>query len=370
MIAQKHLPEEPDSSTQHAKKRRRTSFAGSLHHSFAELVSGSKSKWGRLQDIERKRRALLKRTDEGTFKIIFSIQGTFWRILVRTTLLWVTVAIFVLVRLESLWGPRWAVPPMDASHVGVVGGIVTFLLVYFHIQYSNRFDRLYSNSSACQGRIFDLSLLARSTLPKDRATRLMRYMNAAHILGYVGLSPEVYSMDDCFYHLNKKYKLLTQKEFDRLREVGTGKGRGSAMYREALSWCVMDIHDALRCGVIGEYSSILFLNNIMTFRSKFGNMYDLDDQPIMFFYIHFIHFLSAVYLPLLAVFVAHQVSPYNHWMSDAVGLIAVVLQGIFVIGIRVLAQIMQHPYGDELENLSVLTYIDLAYFGSMRVLNS
>lgn len=98
--------------------------------------------------------------------------------------------------------------------------------------------------------------------------------------------------------------------------------------------------------------------------------YDLDDQPILFFYIHFIHFLSALYLPLLALFVAHQVGSYGHWMSDLVGFMAVVFQAIFVIGIRVLAQIMQHPYGGELENLSVLTYIEVAIQGSMRVLSS
>lgn len=108
----------------------------------------------------------------------------------------------------------------------------------------------------------------------------------------------------------------------------------------------------------------------MEFRARFGNMYDMDDQPILFFYIHFIHFLSAVYLPLLAFFVAYQVALYDHWMSDVVGLVAVILQGIFVIGIRVLAQLMQHPYGGELENLSVLTYVEVAWAGSMRALYS
>lgn len=342
----------------------------SLRHSIVKLVSGeSKSNWGRLQDIEKKRRALLKRTDESAHKILFSVQGTFWKIVIRTPLVWVTVAIFVLVRLASLWD-HMSLPPVETSHVGVVGGLITFFLVFFHIQYSNRFDKLYLDSTALQGRIFDMSLLARSTLPTDRAMRLIRYLNAAHIAGYVGLSPKVYSMDDCFFHLNKKYQLLTDAEFCRLREIGMGEGCGSAIHREALAWCAVEVQDALRAGIIGEYTSVLFHEKIMSMRGSFANMFDLDDQPILFFYIHFIHFLSAVYLPLLAFVVAHQVTSYQHWMSDVVGLAAVVLQGIFIVGIRVLAQIMQHPYGDELENLSVLTYIDVAYFGSIRLLNS
>jgi hypothetical protein len=96
----------------------------------------------------------------------------------------------------------------------------------------------------------------------------------------------------------------------------------------------------------------------------------LDDQPILFFYVHFIHFLSAVYLPLLAFFVANQMTSYGHWTGDVIGLVVVVLQGIFVIGIRVFAQMMQRPFGGELENLSVLTYLKFVYEGSMRVLKS
>ena len=61
---------------------------------------------------------------------------------------------------------------------------------------------------------------------------------------------------------------------------------------------------------------------------------------------------------------------YGHWTGDVIGLVVVVLQGIFVIGIRVFAQMMQRPFGGELENLSVLTYIKFVYEESMRVLKS
>jgi hypothetical protein len=59
-------------------------------------------------------------------------------------------------------------------------------------------------------------------------------------------------------------------------------------------------------------------------------------------------------------------------MSDGVvGFMAVVFQAIFVNGIRrLLIQTMQHPYCGELEKLSVLTCIEVAIQGSMRVLSS
>jgi hypothetical protein len=110
---------------------------------------------------------------------------------------------YVVVRLVSIWGMR-SLPPVETSHVGVVGGLITFFLVYFHVQCSNRFGGLFLDSATIQGRLFDLSLPPRSGLPLERATRLIRYTNAAHIAGYVGLSPQTYSMDGFFYHLNQK----------------------------------------------------------------------------------------------------------------------------------------------------------------------
>ena len=334
------------------------------------LDSGSNDStknWVKLQETERKRRALLKRTDESSYRILFSYEGTFWVILVRSALLWITVAVYILARLLAPLD-RWSLPPVEASHVGIVGTLITFFLVYFHIQYSNRFDQLFMQCMACQGRIFDLSLLAKTTLTLERATRLICYLNAAHIVAFAGVSPQVYSIDDVFYHLNEKWQLLTPEELARLRDIGMLDG--SAMYREALTWCMMEVHDAHKCGLIGEYSSVLFQEKILSFRGAFATIYDLDDQPILFYYIHFIHFLSAVYLPLLAFFVANQVTSYGHWTGDVIGLVVVVLQGIFVIGIRVFAQMMQRPFGGELENLSVLTYLKFVYEGSMRVLKS
>ena len=222
----------------------------------------STKNWVKLKETERKRRALLKRTDESSYRILFSYEGTFWIILVRSALLWITVAVYILVRLLASCN-LWSLPPLEASqvdilaiHVGIVCTLITFFLVYFHLQYSNRFDQLYMQCVACQGRIFDLSLFAKTTLPLKRATRLIRYLNAAHIVAYAGVSPQVYSIDDVFSHLNVKWQLLTPKELARLRHIGMVEG--SAMYREALTWCMLEVHDAHKCGLIGEHSSVLF----------------------------------------------------------------------------------------------------------------
>jgi hypothetical protein len=113
---------------------------------------------------------------------------------------------------------------------------------------------------------------------------------------------------------------------------------------------MMEAHDAVKYGLIGEYTAVLFQNRSWPFALTSATLYDMDSQSILFFYIHF---LSAVYLPLLALFVAQQVTSYGHWLSDVVGLVVVMLQAIFVIGIRVLAQVMHNPLG---ENWGIYPY--------------
>jgi hypothetical protein len=47
---------------------------------------------------------------------------------------------------------------------------------------------------------------------------LIRYLNAAHVLGYCGLSHS-YGENNTFHPINEKEKLLTRWEVDRIQEV-------------------------------------------------------------------------------------------------------------------------------------------------------
>ena len=354
-------------------RKRSSSFSSFASLSLFESKNAEKN-WEKLNELEKNRRRLLRKTDKSSLRILFSYEGTFWKIMLGNPILWFCIVIYVGVRLFDNWGVP--VPRIEGGQVSAVGALMTFFIVYFHVQYSNRFDMLYLSSTACQGRIFDVSLIAKASLPFNRAVRLLRYMNAAHAAAYVGLS-ETYSTDEFFATLNKKFCLLTSQEFERLKDIDSG-GYGGSTCREAIAWCMLDVNDALCAGCISEYTAQDLRQKLMDFRGSIATMYDLDDQPILFFYIHFIHFLSAVYLPLLSLSVASAVGSNNEeqdasagvqWACDILGLVVVLLQSIFVIGIRVLAQKMRDPYGDELEDLSVLTYVIDAYHGSMRVLN-
>ena len=130
--------------------------------------------------------------------------------------------------------------------------------------------------------------------------------------------------------------------------------------KELVTWCNQDVAQARKDGHIDSYQEKLMHEKILDFRAAMDGMYDYTDQPPHFFYIHFLVLLSALYLPLFAIDTAYTGS----WGEDkSIGLdilqgIIVFLQCIFVVGLRSLGTKMIDPYGDDLEDLSVINYVE------------
>ena len=84
------------------------------------------------------------------------------------------------------------------------------------------------------------------------------------------------------------------------------------------------------------------------------------DQPPHFFYVHFLCWLSAIYLPIFAIDNAYAAGTGDGsvWEIEVLNLVIVFLQCVFVIGLRSLGQKMVDPFGHDYEDLSVLTYIE------------
>merc|ERR1712194_504760 len=101
-------------------------------------------------------------------------------------------------------------------------------------------------------------------------------------------------------------------------------------------------------------------------------IYDYTDQPPHFFYVHFLALLSAVYLPLFAIDTAYGAGwgEEARLVTDAINGIIVLLQCIFVVGLRSLGTKMVDPYGDDYEDLSVILYIESTLDNCAAIMNS
>ena len=196
-------------------------------------------RWEELQRLEKKRRAILVRVEEPTWKVLTHWDGTVLRILCTNPLLYITMAIFVVFRI----GAREVtfLGETTGDSMTVLGGFLSFFLVFYVNQNHKRFFGLYNDSMACKGRIFDVASLAVTTLPYAQAYRLVRYMNAAHAAGYVGLS-EIYPSGSYFDRIDADLGLLTQEERQRLNDINLDMG--GSCNREIIVWCMNEIQTA------------------------------------------------------------------------------------------------------------------------------
>lgn len=82
--------------------------------------------------------------------------------------------------------------------------------------------------------------------------------------------------------------------------------------------------------------------------------------------------MSAFYLPLFAIDNAYSTGwgAETDYGVEVLNGIIVFLQCVFVIGLRLLGQKMVDPYGDDLEDLSVKTYVETTLINCNIILNT
>lgn len=199
-------------------------------------------RWEELQDIEKRRREILLRVEDPMHVILTRWDGTVMQILATDKLFWFTMILYVGIRVLAHYDhlpPGMAEFPSDS--ITVLGGFLSFFLVFWVNQSHSRYFGLYGNSMGCKGHIFNSSILAVTSLPYAQASRLIRYLNAAHAAGYVGLNT-VYPSGSFFNHINQSMGLLTEQERARLDAIDLDKG--GSCYREILVWCMNEVESS------------------------------------------------------------------------------------------------------------------------------
>jgi predicted membrane chloride channel (bestrophin family) len=337
--------------------------------------------WEELQLIERRRRAILRRSDLPYFNILLSVEGTCLREISRDWLLWLTMTVFVLVHLDAWYLGSGALSSVSRQlgrlNIDIIGGFLSFFLVLFVNQSNARFQEMYRESMAMIKRIHDVASIVRQVLPEAQGKRIVRYMNAAHGAAYVGLNG-TYTKSNFFQKQNTQYAWLTttgsNAEMEHIQAFDMDRCLGPAACHELTEWCLHDVDTACKNNLCKEKDAGALRDKLTQFRCSVDVIYDYCDQPIHFFHIHFLCLLSALYLPLFAVTQAAKAGSLSlsnngdgHWMSDLVSGLIVFLQAIFVIGLKMLGRKMIDPYGSDLEDLSVLHYIDTAWQRSQGV---
>mmetsp|Transcript_34880 Transcript_34880/g.74394 ORF Transcript_34880/g.74394 Transcript_34880/m.74394 type:complete len:388 (-) Transcript_34880:75-1238(-) len=329
-----------------------------------------------LQFIEKQRRDILLRAELPFWRILIFWSGTCLREISTDVLVWITLAIYATIRIHanSVYDVPDYVDLFEESNISILGGFLSFFLVFFVNQTNSRFLEMYGFSKAASGRVQDVAGLARAQLPPEIGDAIVRHLNAAQIAGYVGLNAigqgSPYSRNHFFDVYDEQYKLLTPEE-RKMIEHHDMNNSGLCM-KELCTWCQVEVAEAREAAHLNDYQERLLHERILAFRAAMDGMYDYTDQPPHFFYIHFVDLLSALYLPLFAINTAYSAGwgKECYLGLDVLNGLIVLLQCIFVVGLRSLGTKMIDPYGDDLVDLSVILYVEATLEICDTIMNS
>lgn len=251
--------------------------------------------------------------------------------------------------------------------VTAVCSITSFLLVFYTNQVYSRYIGMFWLTNALQGRMLDVCLMIQSFLSIPEALRIYRYLNAAHILGYIGCT-KTYTEDNLFVPFNEKYQLLTEMEFRRVKDIGL---TGGSAYREILNWLLRHVQDLYKQKKISDMDKYILLDKVTAFRTAFGQLYDYQDNPIPFIYVNFTYWVSVLYPALFSVAIAMSHSATDLiWPYELIALLTVFVNTAFATGVRIIACKLLDPLGHDSEDFNLYHYISFITLASIRQLHS
>lgn len=317
-----------------------------------------------LIQMNKNRRALLTRVKRfNVGNITTSVYGTVLPNIASAPTTWYIIILYVGLRiLIQRTDPSVRaieLPVINTTLVSIIGGFLSFFLVFFVSQAYSRLNQQYDAAMKCKEGISVITYFSRVSLSPCDAWRLWRYMQASHVLGFCGLS-RIYTEANVFDVFNEKYKLLTPDETSRVKEIGVNSG--SAHYKEVTAWALELLYE--QCNIqrqlkMDDKTMQVMMRELMTMQSAMNILYNFADQPIPFVYAHLLSFLTVFYLPLVTYTVAiYLPTGSKYHFPDILGGFIVFLVVIFVVGTREIGRMMLCPFEDNPSDLSVLHFLD------------
>ena len=85
--------------------------------------------------------------------------------------------------------------------------------------------------------------------------------------------------------MNEKCRFLSDKELDRITQINMNVG--GSVYRELTTWCMSEIYQLQKLELLDQRTACQLRELVCKLRGYLGALYDYDDQPVHFFYVHF-----------------------------------------------------------------------------------
>jgi len=308
-------------------------------------------------DQRRKKVSCLQ--DNKGWRTIFSLHGSVVPHVMSDPLFLLCFFGFVVARLVFYISGAEYDEDADFRGVHLLGTAVTFFLVFYSGHSYSRFQAQYFHAQDAGGALHLFTMYAKAFLPRARALRLVRHINAAHVAGYVGLS-EMYTIDNCLRGFNNRFKVLTTDEMAQLEATNFDASCSPAGMSLAVEWVLMGLRDAAAAGELTDLRLQELTAKAMKVKASLNRLFHYRSQPIPYFYVHLAVLLGYVYLPLVAYMLAvaaksHEEFAYGFIWEFQNGF-SVFFKCVVVLGLRETARIMSDPFGSDLYDMPSLTW--------------
>ena len=356
-----------------------------------QLASPTKGKGGPAPDmniltrylvLDKARMKLLdgELFDEHKWAYCFQCSGTVCPSVLVDFRLWLCVLAFIVPFAKSLSQSAGLSSPLldtldtsiqsavpDMSLISALGALLFFFVVFFNGQNFSRFFKAYEMCCACKGAILDQANCCKAILGKHHSNAgldVIRYMNAAHVIGYIGLSEEydAYFLDP----FNHDHKLLTPEEMKVVHTLNTDDPSGHS-YREVLRWALTALSTCsgpdIGAKAVDAPLAAELRGRINDLRREMGGLYNLRNQPVLFAYFQVLTRMITFYLPIFWFTVAGNYQ--NQWVFAAIVAFLITLG---LLGLLKTASWMSDPFGAQVTDLPVYNFISSAASGSRRLM--
>ena len=309
-----------------------------------------------LIQLENRKESLIKSSYLGHISLLLSWRSTVLSFVLFDIQFWFSIFLYLLFR----YGIKTTLLPVNS--IAIIVGFISFVLTFFLNNVLHRYFTMYENCMNCQGSIYNIAYMVRNLLPEEEAIIITKYSITAYMLGFIGLSP-VYDLDNLLLPINNKYQLLNDAQISKLELIGL-KESGSS-FREVICWIMSIVENQVQLKQLSELRSIELVNKILILRASINALFNIKALPIPFVYVNYVYFISFLYLPIFAVLVAENF-PFDSKV-EIIGILCVVLNCTFVIGVREISFRLNDPFGSDEEDFSVVSFILRTADGTLRL---
>eukprot|EP00935_MAST-01C_sp_MAST-1C-sp1_P001835 g1835.t1 len=285
-----------------------------------------------IKELDRRRQAVL--TEGKNRSMVGSglrITGTLLPDVIVHPVFWAAIAGWVggiLVGAEEDLSEDFVV---DFDMLFGVGAFLAFFTIFHLCECYRRWQETFDHAMNAILSLKSATLVLAACVKDGNAkyaTDIVRYLNSAHLLSYVGVSDE-YTVA-LFREYNQEQNLLSHAEAQQVEALDPE--HGSAATSRCLLWALQVLEHCRESEAIDAGQVQKIEAQILRFKSCLARLQDLNDQPIPLAYFNLLAILTFIYVPLSSFMLGFSFA--SDWYISLVGML---LGNLSLVGITKLA---------------------------------